>query len=89
MQTETKSQPEPINDGGPAFPQFTRTPLPYGASHVEVAGGMSLRDWFAGRALSNDQAMLVSVESDFAQLIARRCYAIADAMLAERAKEGL
>jgi len=50
---------------------------------------MSLRDWFAGQALTgvitlskNDTAAL----KDRAVYIAEACYQIADAMLAERAK---
>lgn len=42
----------PINDGGPAFPQCEW-------SSPEVRGqmkGMSLRDWFAGQALMGEMA---------------------------------
>ena len=60
--------------GGPAFPNN----LP-GFSH----DGMTLRDWFAGKALQGAWANGVNWTSeDFA----RNCYAQADAMLAERAK---
>jgi len=48
-------------------------------------GGMSLRDWFAGQALSG---MLADEgEAGYkAQTAASRSYELADAMLAERAK---
>lgn len=56
--------------------------------------GMSLRDWFAGQAIAGfagNQSWLVGVASKDANLagtIARACFEIADAMLAERAKGG-
>lgn len=71
------------NDGGPAFPQ------PY--SPIGTTGGMSLRDWFAGRAM--DAALHgASAPSEDAlgplfNEIARLAYKMADAMLAEREKE--
>lgn len=44
--------------------------------------GMTLRDWFAGQALaSGDYDATIGCE-----IIAMDCYAIADAMLAERSK---
>ncbi len=44
--------------------------------------GMTLRDWFAGQALH-------MIRSDLTyEFIARQAYAMADAMLAERAKAG-
>ncbi len=54
------------NDGGPAFP------APLGSTHNT---GMSLRDWFAGQALSRPHGAT-----------AAQAYAIADQMLAERTK---
>lgn len=49
----------PINDGGPAFPQ----PLAFNDGQAHVAGeyfadcnGMTLRDWFAGKALQGELA---------------------------------
>lgn len=67
------------NDGGPAFPvPASDAENAFG----EMAGnghqpGMSLRDWFAGQALSS---ALEGTASD----IAGACYALADAMLAVR-----
>jgi hypothetical protein len=47
--------------------------------------GMSLRDWFAGRALAG-QVAFEGMEGCDAELIAGMSYELADRMLAERAK---
>ncbi len=66
-------------DGGPAFP----------SDHGELSGhadGMSLRDYFAAAAMTGlwtDPASKELSSSDIAQV----CYYMADAMLAERAKQ--
>ena len=71
-----------INDGGPAFPSDR-------AGQV----GMSLRDWFAGKALAGIGAssqehgciwQRFSDEDPSPVGIAELCYLIADAMLRER-----
>jgi hypothetical protein len=63
-------------DGGPAFPyQHDHGNHPY-----EQAFGMTLRDYFAAAAL---QAV---GHGDSDEKVARYCYQLADAMLAERAK---
>lgn len=75
-----------LTDGGPAFPcsneQFT-----YGNP---VAGdawaGLSLRDWFAGQALAMSAPVYVNLP-DSADILAKRCYAVADAMLRTRAPQ--
>jgi hypothetical protein len=57
----------------PAFPEFDH-----------ISRGMSLRDWFAGMALAGMRATGDALNMPgFAQW----CYAVADAMLAEREKE--
>lgn len=69
------------NDGGAAFPR-----------NNTQSEGMSLRDWFAGHAMS---AVVIGVltngevpkRSDDDR-IARTAYQLADAMLAAREKEG-
>ena len=63
------------NDGGQAYP----TGNPTQGGH----DGMSLRDWFAG------QAMTHIADSCYGSLVQRadECYALADAMLAQRDKE--
>jgi len=58
------------SDGGPAFP---------GQNRVWYFYGMSLRDWFAGMALTNYFG-----EDPSAECIAKRCYGVADAMIRER-----
>ena len=67
-------------DNPPAFPLASDI-----IGHHE---GMTLRDWFAGRMvtgyLSSYQG---SVHPDEAATIAKLAYQMADAMLAERAKE--
>jgi len=63
---------EKTNDGGPAFP-------------AGVSAGMSLRDWFAGQALTgwiSDSTANVSEPDN----IAEHCYELADAMVAEKEK---
>jgi len=67
-------------DGGPAFPLAVDCS---GGSRTEYQIGMSLRDWFAGMALSG------LIPKDYSSgpcnaAAAERCYAIADAMLAAR-----
>lgn len=58
-----------INDGGQAFP---RDP-------VMQYAGMTLRDWFAGQALSNPD--ICRRDDEYPQ---RTAYAFADAMLEAR-----
>ena len=67
------------NDGGPAFPQGYR----------EAGGhsGMSLRDWYAGQALSSIPLRswdYLSAEDDKVRAWATLAYAVADAMLTAR-----
>lgn len=66
---------EKINDGGPAFP-----------ADPHAVAGMSLRDYFAAKAM---QAMLTPEESfpqkdDDKAWYAKHAYAMADAMLRAR-----
>jgi len=74
------------NDGGPAFPvsrgHFTDD---WKLLSSDGMPGMSLRDWFAGQALSG----LLAYESQRATPTdaAAAAYTAADAMLAEREKE--
>lgn len=69
----------PINDGGPAFPHAHED---YPFQH-----GMSLRDYFAGQALAGSLAVGYT-SPDGHKWMAEHAYAMADAMLAERAKGG-
>ncbi len=67
-----------MNDGGQAFPRA-------GDELADAVDGMSLRDWFAGQALAGILSNRCNHASD--GLAANWSYVIADAMLAERAKE--
>lgn len=76
------------DDGGPAFPKpETRTSPITGISRTESAGGMTLRDYFAAKAMQARLADAViptdEVESRIA-LLASGAYRMADAMLKAR-----
>ena len=87
-----------INDGGPAFPIATEHVQTVADKHGNTVAavsrnlgtypGMSLRDWFAGMAITmvgeqcgNDPLMHGETP---AEKYARQCYKMADAMLAAR-----
>lgn len=91
------------NDGGSAFPGITHIEAPQTINHmtpkwsrVKSDGGMSLRDWFAGRALSGllSDGETIGIMGKAASeagksrvpYMASAAYEIADAMLAERSK---
>ena len=67
-------------DGGPAFPRA------YAENAYGDERGMSLRDWFAGQALLGIMSDLSNLSGEVPRYAAARAYAIADAMIAERAK---
>jgi len=83
------------SDGGPAFPKTVsrnhsqeETPLVDSCTYITSEGGMSLRDYFAAKAL---QGMLAGCPDEprirssmNGQLWAQAAYAMADAMLAAR-----
>lgn len=84
-----------IKNGGPAFPHDNQE---LGGMHRIAQPGMSLRDWFAGQALTGLLGPLVCASSEainqaakvdgfsgtFAEYLAKRAYEQADAMLATR-----
>lgn len=79
---------EAPNDGGPAFPSDLM--LTKGVVAKKPYSGMSLRDWFAGQALTGLLAhpSCKPIGPGFEQTtgyIAREAYAAADAMIAARA----
>ena len=72
-------------DGGRAFAQVEMLPDPEFPGHREpqLSGGISIRDWFAGRAL---QGMLANPAMVFwtDERLVEKAGILADAMLAER-----
>jgi hypothetical protein len=70
----------PINDGGPAFPHFKTNEQ--GKTELCPQGGMTLRDYFAAKALNAFISLpnTRGTETEFAVW----SYAFADAMLAAR-----
>lgn len=87
------SDPEKINDGGPAFPEAIGV-SPSGDVYPGMSG-MSLRDWFAGLAMqamaSNPELLAVVTSGSILDgsafdRMAKRAYHLSDAMLAERDK---
>lgn len=80
--------------GGSAFPKVSyQKPDGYGAHIMIVEGGMTLRDYFAARAMqgwiSNSPQIggnVLNGSDGHAESIASISYAWADAMIAERNK---
>ena len=78
-----------INDGGPAFPSKKRIyRAGYPTDDFEPVGGMSLRDYFAAKAMQGllAQSLGTALESDHI-LGAQYAYRVADAMIAAREKQ--
>jgi hypothetical protein len=76
------------NDGGPAFPtdiQFDGSGY-CANSHAKVSGGMSLRDYFAAKAMQViiDQTSLNEMTEYTIGAVATNAYLMADAMLKQR-----
>ncbi len=67
-----------VDDGGPTF----------SVGYPTITNGMSLRDYFAAKAMGaimvNAAANSEEERGEIAQLTARAAYMVADAMLAER-----
>ena len=70
-------------DGGPAFPRALSL-IPSNGEIVWDQLGMSLRDYFAGQFLAT--IIISDPAGTDGSRIAKNCYAMADAMLAEREK---
>lgn len=85
-----------IEDGGPVFPGYpTRGTINEAGDVVPVLphfAGMSLRDWFAGQAMTAVGALVTAGQHQLPapgpQGFASECYDLADAMLAARKAEG-
>ena len=84
-------------DGGPAFPCERNEPTGETVTrngitrvlHAPVKhDGMTLRDWFAGKALAGELASQGVNDGQWIHLpdLASRCFEIADAMISERDK---
>ena len=69
---------EPSDEGGPAFPVIIDK------NQEQFAPGMTLRDWFAGQALTG--LLAADLKGDGAFGPVKDAYEIADAMLRERSK---
>jgi hypothetical protein len=68
--------------GGPAFPEIAYKAPAGGGSHImTVYGGMTLRDYFAAKAM---QGMMHDVSQPVGEVIAEWAYQVADAMLKAR-----
>lgn len=85
-QTNTSAQAQ-INDGGPAFPVTVPEGYPY--SGHQPCDGMTLRDYFAAKAVhgwlsSYGADSRHPADNGTAGEIARLSYEMADAMLAAR-----
>lgn len=70
-----------INDGGPAFPFVEPDTM------VNVAVGMTLRDYFAAKAMQGWLASFGPSDSPRYSSVAIMAYEIADAMLAARGEQ--
>ena len=69
----------PINGGGPAFPTLFIEPN-YGSGYA----GMTMRDYFAGKALQGLLACIQPNQLWSGEELAVTCYRTADAMLKAR-----
>ena len=70
------------NNGGPAFPEIRiKQGDNYNAPAKIYYGGMTLRDYFAAKAM---HASMTADPAEAAHEIAARAYAVADAMLKAR-----
>lgn len=80
---------EKKDDGGPAFPAL-QTLIDPETGHAQppiTVGGMSLRDYYAGKALAGMHARdAYDMGQSRPEQRAHLAYADADAMLAERSK---
>ena len=74
------------NDGGPAFPRDSHIDS---ASGLKVQqNGMSLRDYFAAKAMQGMAGGMAGTGiNEVQEEIAKRSYAIADAMLKARGEQ--
>lgn len=86
-----------IDDGGPAFPSEAVISTAFGelnsakGTRFTIEGGMSLRDYFAGQALAGVVGLCVNdarlVNEKVEEMLARKAFLMADAMLEARNKK--
>lgn len=78
------------DDGGPAFPtegQIYEISENHGGGHsITMIGGVTVRDYFAAKALPALVKSAVDLDHKSWDATAQHAYVIADAMLKERAK---
>ena len=81
------------NTGGPAFPGVEyKQPGGVGASVMTIVGGMTLRDYFAAKAMQGyvlNDALVKDTDTQQAwlDLTAKSSYQMADALLSARSTE--
>lgn len=75
------------NDGGPAFPTPVNEYEEQNEGWEDYPKGMSLRDWFAGQALSGWMSSPAHKGTFLPADDAKYLYQVADAMIAERARD--
>jgi len=75
-----------VNDGGPAFPMTVEDDRDCAGRFASGYGGMTLRDYFAAKALVS--LAFAGCDNRHAKAVAADCYMFADAMLAARANGG-
>jgi hypothetical protein len=73
-----------IDNGGPAFPLNHEIPHPKGLRYDVHWDGMTLRDWFAGQALTIVYMRFETSADPCPSDLAMQAYFIADAMLEAR-----
>lgn len=80
---------KPLNDGGPAFPRPVSA-NPTNGDMVWEQEGMTLRDYFAAKALQGLLAMCAGehINSGTPAEVAKYAYEHADAMIARRELRG-
>lgn len=75
------------NTGGPAFPAVRiRSGDNYNSPTKLYYGGMTLRDYFAAKALQGFAATLSGDSAPLFDILAKDAYTMADAMLKQREK---
>jgi hypothetical protein len=84
------------DDGGPAFPANVKRGATYEGDDVSWHDGMTLRDYFAAKALAAciaepvegvGECVAFELSGSTARMFAKAAYQFADAMLAERNKQ--